>query len=121
FDRSGGWARLVAPDEDIVAAPRGAVGWTVPVALLDGCIVACAVYSYILCRRRVEIPLRFERLRITAQPATGEKCTVRLFFRSQDEKESVYDFVLFGADGRAILALDGLHLSVAGSDRSQRS
>ncbi|MFM8804685.1 MAG: SDR family NAD(P)-dependent oxidoreductase, partial [Planctomycetia bacterium] len=55
LDRSGGWGRLIAPAADVVAQPRGARGWTVPIALLDGCIVACAVYSYILCGRRVEV------------------------------------------------------------------
>jgi acyl transferase domain-containing protein len=119
LDRSGGWGRLVAPAADVVAQPRGALGWTVPVALLDGCIVACAVYSYILCGRRAEVPVAFERLRIMSPPRSGEKCTVRLFFQSQDQRESVYDFVLFGDDGRAILALDGLHLVVAGPDRSR--
>jgi hypothetical protein len=121
LDRSGGWGRLVAPAADVVAQPRGARGWTVPVALLDGCIVACAVYSYILCGRRVEVPLAFERLRIVSQPRSGEKCTARMLFRSQDARESVYDFVLFGDDGRVLLALDGLHLAVAGSDRSRQA
>jgi acyl transferase domain-containing protein/acyl carrier protein len=121
LDRSGGWGRLVAPDADFIAGPRGAEGWTVPIAILDGCIVACAVYSYILCGRRVEVPVRFERLRIVDQPRRGEKCTVRMQFRSQDQRESVYDLVLFGADGRAVLALDGLHLAVMGPERSRPS
>jgi hypothetical protein len=42
-------------------------------------------------------------------------------FRSQDQRESVYDLVLFNADGRAILALDGLHLAVMGPERSRTS
>ena len=121
LDRSGGWGRLVAPSPDTVAEPRGARGWTVPVALLDGCIVACAVYSYILCGRRVEVPVSFERLRVAAQPRAGEKCTARMLFRSQDARESVYDLVLFGDDDRAILAIDGLHLMVMGSDRSRQA
>jgi hypothetical protein len=44
-----------------------------------------------------------------------------MLFRSQDARESVYDFVLFGDDGRVLLALDGLHLAVAGSDRSRQA
>lgn len=119
LDRTGGWGRLVATDADAVAGPRGAAGWTVPVAILDGCIVACAVYSYILCGRRVEVPVRFDRLRIAAQPQRGEKCTVRMRFRSQDQRESVYDLVLFGADGRPLVAIDGLHLAVMAPDRSR--
>ncbi|MFM7033886.1 MAG: beta-ketoacyl synthase N-terminal-like domain-containing protein [Planctomycetia bacterium] len=117
LDRSGGWGRLVAPAADSVAAPRSATGWTVPVALLDGCIVACAVYSYILCGLRVEVPVGFERLRITDRPRSGETCITRLLFRSNDPRESLYDLVLFGEDGRAILALDGLHLAVTAAER----
>ncbi|MEE2797135.1 MAG: SDR family NAD(P)-dependent oxidoreductase, partial [Planctomycetota bacterium] len=111
LDRSGGWGRLTAPDPHIVAAPRGAHGWTVPIALLDGCIVGCAVYSYILLGKRVEVPLRFERLRFADTARENEKCTVRMFYRSHDEKESIYDFILYGSDNRPILALDGLHLA----------
>ncbi len=111
LDRSGGWGRVTAPDPNIVAAPRGADGWTVPIALLDGCIVGCAVYSYILLGKRVEVPLRFERLRFADTARENEKCTVRMFYRSHDERESIYDFTLYGSDSRPILALDGLHLA----------
>jgi hypothetical protein len=117
LDRSGGWGRLVAPAADIVAAPRGAAGWTVPVALLDGCIVACGVYSYILCGLRVEVPVKFERLRITSRPRSGEACIARLLFRGNDPRESIYDIVLFGDDGRALLAINGLHLAVMAAER----
>jgi len=119
LDRSGGWGRLVSQHGDGVALPRGSKGWTIPVGLLDGCIVACAVYSYILCGRRVEIPVQFERLRVAAQPRGGEKCIARLFFRSQDVRETVYDVVLHGDDGRVILAVDGLHLAVVGGERGR--
>jgi hypothetical protein len=119
LDRSGGWGRLQSVAPDVVARPRGAAGWTVPVAALDGAIVACAVYSYILCGRRVEIPVRFERLRIVDAARPGETCTVRLLFREQDPQRTVYDFVIYGADGRAILALDGLHLAVLSTERSR--
>jgi len=121
LDRSGGWGRLTAPDPDAIAKPRGAGGWTIPVAMLDGAIVACAVYSFILFRKRVEVPLRFDRLRITGQAQTGEKCTVRLWFRSQDPRESIYNFVIYGADGRKLVALEGLHLAIVSPERSQPS
>jgi hypothetical protein len=88
------------------------------VALLDGCIVGCAVYSFILCGRRVEVPVRFDRLRLASAARDGEKCTVRMLYRSHDARESIYDLVLFGDDGRAILAIDGLHLAVMSGERS---
>jgi hypothetical protein len=118
LDRNGGWGRLTAPRGDGVAAPRGSRGWTVPVALLDGVIVGCAVFSYILCGRRVEIPVRFDRLRIASLPKPGEACFARMLFRTQDIRETVYDIVVAGADGRPLLALDGLHLAVMAAERS---
>ncbi len=118
LDRSGGWARLTAPDENSAAQPRGAAGWTVPIALLDGCIMACGVYSFVMCGQRVEIPRTFARIRFLSKAAVGEKCTARLFFRSQDAKTTVYDLSLFGADGRALLAIDGLSLAVMKPERS---
>jgi hypothetical protein len=121
LDRSGGWGRLVSQHGDGVTLPRGSKGWTIPVALLDGCIVACAVYSYILCGRRVEVPLAFERLRIMSPPRGGEKCIARMLFRSQNARESIYEVVLFGDDGRVILVLDGLHLAVMAAERSRPS
>ena len=118
LDRSGGWARLTAPRGDGVAAPRGLRGWTVPAALLDGVIVGCAVYSYILCGRRVEIPVRFDRLRIASQPRPGETCTSRMLFREQSARETIYDVVVAGEGGRPILVVDGLHLAVMAGERS---
>ena len=121
LDRAGGWGQLVAPAADDVAAPRDAAGWTVPAAVLDGCLVACAVYSYVLCGKRVEVPVRFDRLRVVAQPSRGERCTVRLRFRSQDDRQSVYDLVLFGAGGQPLAAIDGLHLAVLRPDQGRTS
>ena len=119
LDRSGGWARLTALPQDDAAAPRGARGWTVPIALVDGCIMACGIYSYVMCGQRVEVPVRIDRFRIVARPQPGEKCDARLRFRGQDARETAYDFVLFGADGRPLLAIDGLHLAVMAPERSR--
>jgi acyl transferase domain-containing protein/acyl carrier protein/NAD(P)-dependent dehydrogenase (short-subunit alcohol dehydrogenase family) len=118
LDRSGGWARLTAVDENVVAQPRGARGWTVPVALLDGCVMACGIYSYVMCGQRTEIPRTIDRVRFFSKAADKEKCTARLYFRNQDAKTSIYDVVLFGADGRGILAVDGLRLAVMRAERS---
>jgi acyl carrier protein len=119
LDRSGGWARLTAATEDDAAAPRGAAGWTVPIALLDGCVMACGIYSYVMCGQRVEVPLRIDRFRIVSRPRAGEKCDARLRFREQGPRETTYDCVLFGADGRPLLAIDGLHLAVMAAERSR--
>jgi hypothetical protein len=81
-------------------------------------IVGCAVYSYILCGRRVEIPVGFERLHLMAAPRPGEKCTSRMVFKEQDARETVYDVVVAGEDGRPLVVLDGLRLAVIAGERS---
>ena len=112
YERSGGWGKLLAPDMNILAAPRDAAGWTIPAALLDGCIVAAAVYSYLMLGKRVDIPMGFDRLRLYELPESGEECAVRVLYRSHTDSETRYDFTLYGADERVLLSVDGLHLSV---------
>jgi hypothetical protein len=118
LERSGGWGKLKAPDMEILAAPRGALGWTVPAALLDGCMVGCAVYSYILLGKRVEVPVAFDRLRFFDLPATGEVCTVRMLYKMHSDTETQYDFTLYGADERVLIAVDTLHLAVVVKGRT---
>lgn len=115
LDRRAGWGRLIAPDP-LALDPRAA-GHTVPVALLDGCFVACAVYSYWMCGKRVELPVGCGRLRLLGQPLVGEICSLRLCLGDQTAKESVYAFVVCGGDGRPLLAVDGLRLVVASDAR----
>ncbi|MFM8282251.1 MAG: SDR family oxidoreductase, partial [Planctomycetaceae bacterium] len=113
LDRSGGWARLTAFDPDITAAPRTARGWTVPVALVDGCVMACGVYSYVMCGQRVELPVGWARARFVDAPRSGERCTARLRFVSQTPLQSVYDLVTFGDDERPLFSIEGLTLALA--------
>ena len=41
-----------------------------------------------------------------------------MFFREQNARETVYDVVVAGEDGRPILAIDALHLAVMAGERS---
>ena len=60
----------------------------------------------------------FSRVRLYSKATVGEKCTARLFFRTQDARTTVYDVILFGADGRGILAVDGLCLAIIKAERT---
>ena len=97
---------------NILAAPRTAAGWTVPAALLDGCTYASAVYSYLMLGKRVELPVAFDRLRFFDNPQVDEECVVRILYKTHSEKETQYDFTLYGADNRVLLSIDTLHLAV---------
>jgi len=112
YERSGGWGKLKAPDLNILSAPRTAAGWTVPAALLDGCTYAAAVYSYLMLGKRVEVPVAFDRLRFFDKPQVDEECVVRILYKTHSEKETQYDFTLYGADNRILLSIDTLHLAV---------
>ena len=112
YERSGGWGKLKAPDPNILSTPRTAAGWTVPAALLDGCTYAAAVYSYLMLGKRVELPVAFDRLRFFDKPQGDEECVGRILYKTHSEKETQYDFTLYGADNRILLSIDTLHLAV---------
>lgn len=111
LDRSGGWGSLVAPKPSILAEPRQSDGWSLPAALVDGCLVACGIYSYVMCGQRREIPERIDRLCLFSDPHDAELCTVRLHFINQGENETRYNLFLYGADSRPLLALNGLQMA----------
>jgi NAD(P)-dependent dehydrogenase (short-subunit alcohol dehydrogenase family) len=99
------WGRIVAPPVALPGGRRGE-GWIIPPAVLDGCLVACAVYAKKKLKR-YQLPHAFGQIRLGRLPEAGETCTVRVCFRGQQEKALVYDFVLFGEDGALILCADG--------------
>jgi hypothetical protein len=107
YQYDGGWGRIVAPPPGELAGPRGGEGWIVPVAVLDACVVACGSWVYLQFGGRVEVPFGFERLTLVRPPRTGERCTLRLFFRGRDERHSRFDFTLFGEDGSVVLDARG--------------
>jgi NAD(P)-dependent dehydrogenase (short-subunit alcohol dehydrogenase family) len=112
FDRNGGWARLATPDPTIVANPRDVTNWQVPLALLDGCLVACGVYSYAMCRKRFEVPQQFELLRLVDQPRVDEECLLCFQLVAQDSAHTTFDLFLYGEDRRPLLELRGLRMAL---------
>jgi acyl transferase domain-containing protein/acyl carrier protein len=99
------WGRIVAPPLALPGGRRGE-GWIIPPAVLDGCLVACAVYAKKKLKR-YQLPHAFGQIRLGRLPEAGETCTVQVSFRGQQEKVLVYDFVLFGEDGAVILGAEG--------------
>jgi hypothetical protein len=61
---------------------------------------------------RVGLPLVFERIRIARQPRPGEECIGRIYYRGQKDKETFYDFHVFGEDHRVLFAVEGFHTTV---------
>ena len=106
FQHDGGRARLIARPPRELAGGRRGERWLIPSAVLDGCLVLCGTYSYIMLEGQIDLPQRFERIRVHGHPAEGEPCGCRFFFRGSDATGSRYDFCLVGADGRCLVAAD---------------
>jgi len=102
YQYDGGWGCIVAPPAAGPAGSRRAESWIVPIAVLDACLVACGSWAYMQFGR-LELPFGFDRLTPVRAPRAGERCVLRLFFRGQDEKQSRFDFTLFGDDGTVVL------------------
>jgi hypothetical protein len=103
----GAFGRIVAPAVEDLAGPRTGRNWVLPAAVLDACFVTCSAFAYVMFSKRVEIPLGIDQMRLGRKTRPGETCTLRVFFRGQDERSSRYDFVLTGQDGQGILAVVG--------------
>ncbi|HUQ72270.1 MAG TPA: polyketide synthase dehydratase domain-containing protein, partial [Planctomycetaceae bacterium] len=105
--RESGWAKVVAAATDNLAGPRTGDRWFLPTAALDSCLVACGVDLFILMNNRVEVPHSCAEIRVARLPNVNEACTLRLFFRSSDEKHTTYDLVLYGANQEVLLMVTG--------------
>jgi hypothetical protein len=107
FQYDGGYAKIVAPDIHEIGGARNGAQWILPTAALDACLYACAVFTYLMFQQRVEIPSGFDQIELYRLPNAGEECVLRIYYRDRDERITTYDFVLFGSDGQALLAVQG--------------
>ena len=102
-----GWARIIAPSPNEISGRRPGDRWLLPASVLDACLVACGVDTFIFSGERIEMPLALGALRLGSLPHPAEQCTLQLSFRDQDTRSTTYDFVLHGSDNRIILAVQG--------------
>jgi hypothetical protein len=116
FQNGGGWGRLKPSPMDALAGDRSKVGWILPMAQLDGCIVGCAVFSWLMLGRRVEIPQGFGELWLLREPRSNEKLQMQFKFLRSDERNSWYDFDLFTQAGEALAVCRSLRLVRFGKD-----
>ena len=106
YQHGGGWAKIVAPDVELLAEPGSKSPWLTPTGLLESCIVACNSFQYYMLDRGFAIvPERIDALewRRAAQPK--EECVLRFQYRTN---EDCFDFSLLGADKSIILTARGL-------------
>ena len=118
FQHGGGWGKLVAGRMDGLAGTRAKEGWVLPMALLDGVIVGCAVFCWLMCGRRVEVPEGLDTLWLLRQPLADETCQLQFRFLRNTERHSWFDWELFGADGGLIMQCRGLRLVKLGQEET---
>ncbi|MBI1346825.1 KR domain-containing protein, partial [bacterium] len=119
LQRHMGWGKVVGVAAgDLGGARQG--NWFLPVAMLDSCLVACGVDLFILMNKRVEIPQGIKHLQVGRLPSADETCTLRLFYRGNDEQHTTYDLYLFGKPGDLLLSAEGYRgvKTVKGADAS---
>jgi acyl transferase domain-containing protein/acyl carrier protein len=102
---SGGYGRI---------RPTEATG-ILPVAALDGCLVACGAYA-LKSLGLYALPRRFEALRWWRLPRPDERCLVHFALRGREDSTVRFDFTLAGEGGKAILQAEGYEAAVIGED-----
>ena len=115
FDRETVSGRVMAQAPEIIGGNRPGA-WKVPIAELDACLVACGAYA-LKETGALALPRKFELLRIFRRPYDGEICEVQIAQRARDESMIRFDFVLYGADGTAILQAEGFSAAIVGQGR----
>jgi hypothetical protein len=117
FEREKAFGRILAQASEIIGGKRPGA-WKIPIAELDACLVACGGYA-LKETGALALPRRFELLHIFRQPRDGEICEVQVLQRGRDESMIHFDFVLYGAEGTAILQAEGFCAAMVGRGREQ--
>ena len=107
LQHGGGRAIIEARPRNELIGNRPDGEMLVPAAVLDGCMYACGSFTFCMVENIVEIPSGIDAFRQARLPRDGEKCVLRLFYRGGEDNGSVYDFVLIGESGDAILQVKG--------------
>jgi len=114
FQYDGAWSRIVAPPPGALAGARGAEGWILPLAVLDGCVVTCGSFVWVQFGGALEVPYGFDRLRLGRAPRPGETCVLRAYFRGREERHSRFDFTLCGDDQAVLVQAEGYRTILVG-------
>jgi hypothetical protein len=104
LDADGAWGKLVAPAPHELGGARRGRAWRTPAALIDGILFICDLWAQATLGTR-QLPLSIGRLELSNMPPAGERCLARLLHRGRNGREMLFDFALFGADGRTILSV----------------
>ncbi|MFO1093172.1 MAG: C45 family autoproteolytic acyltransferase/hydrolase [Planctomycetaceae bacterium] len=100
------WGRMIAGSGTELCPSPHRTAWKLPSAVLDACLLACSVLTYVR-EKALHLPSGLDVLRFGDPPANNEPCQVAVQLRETIGSRAVYDFTLYGADGRVILDAQG--------------
>jgi hypothetical protein len=106
----GGHAQIVGADASELSGTRSG-GWIVPAAVLDSCVVSCAVFAKEVLGI-LQLPEGFDSLQLIRAPRPGENCLLHFQYRGKQSDRTSFDFSLVGDDDHVILLANG-HRCVA--------
>lgn len=116
-DGDKGLGVILAQNPDILGGARRGT-WAIPVAELDACLVACG--GYVVHKfGSLALPRTFACLRFFRNPAEGERCEVLFRDCGGEQGMALFDFVLRGADGSAILQAEGFGMAILGQGKGR--
>jgi NAD(P)-dependent dehydrogenase (short-subunit alcohol dehydrogenase family) len=105
IDGQHGWARILVPEPGEVGGAR-AGEWSLPAAVVDACLVACAIHARV--RHGIkQLPSSFRHIRLAIPPRAGDTCTAQFVLTDVREEFTSYDVALYDSDGRPFCTIDG--------------
>jgi hypothetical protein len=79
----------------------------VPATLLDAAFYVCGVHSWFSAEGAFSLPSSLEAVRLGRMPHDDEPCLMNFLCREVTSSHAIYDFDVFGADGQAVLRVEG--------------
>ncbi|MGD9721270.1 MAG: beta-ketoacyl synthase N-terminal-like domain-containing protein [Pirellulales bacterium] len=107
FDARGGWGKLVALSLARLGGARSGRDWLVPATALDAAFYVCGIHAWFHGGQSFSLPAGIERVSFGEMPRDDEDCWLWFACRQIDAKQALYDFVIFGADRRPLLRVEG--------------
>jgi NAD(P)-dependent dehydrogenase (short-subunit alcohol dehydrogenase family)/acyl carrier protein len=113
FQSGGGWAAFVAAGDNALVSANRSAAWLLPVAILEGCFLACGVFQhFMLSRGEAAVPRKLATLRLLRPIRPNEACTMR-FEATREAETSRFNFIVYGDDTAPLLDGGGLELTFA--------
>lgn len=101
------FGEFLAPAHGNLAGRRGGEGWIMPSALLDAGFYGSGVMLWVKYQGLVAIPAGIGGITLGRPARAGETCIAQFHDRGRDGNTALYDFTLFGDDGKVICHVDG--------------